>query len=140
MARTVAVTCMLLLSACRDATAPAGTVGIGVIEVPGQQSPALVAPETVRVHVPFAITVHSWGANGCTQPESLNIRLTPLTAVLTPFERADTRTNCPDVIVLHSHPASLRFTAVGQATIWVRGAISFGSEIDSVHATLTVVP
>lgn len=126
------------LAACGGPTAADAPRVVGVISVALAPPRPLAVPDTVRAGVAFEVQVTTYGSGSCTRPDGAAVRVAGLVAEVTPYDRDPTQAACTEDLRAYPRPATIRFDAVGQAVVRVRGRASRHSD-STVTAEARVV-
>ena len=135
---------LILLTACGNSAVRER----GVIEsdiIPGEE--VLLAPETVRVNVPFEVVVRTIGG-GCTEADGMDVEVEEGLRVLTPYDLTSIpgrNEACPAIVTRPEHTTQVTFETSGTATIRVEGrsenntAMTGGAEYGEATIEKTVI-
>jgi hypothetical protein len=130
---------LTLAAACSPTASGNGYVReLGFLELYGSPLEVTV-PENVRTGEPFTVTVVTRGG-GCTTAGDTEVALGGAAADVSPYDLTATGPNvaCPDILRAFTHEATLRFDALGTATVRVHGRREPGGETITVTRTVNV--
>jgi hypothetical protein len=100
--------------------------------------PVIVAPDTVRQAVSFAVVVNTFGSSSCTKPDGVDLVATAAMARIVPYDRVQTQGACTADYASRPHQVTLAFASLGAATVRAVGRV--GTNLDSVEHVVNVVP
>jgi hypothetical protein len=127
------------LSACNGLLGEGEHRVIGVIDEAGTSIDALVVPDTVRVGVPFTITVSTFGSS-CLRPDGVVARASGTVANVTPYDvTPPSATGCPADVRAFPRTVTLAFDTPGAATVQLHGR-GYSTPMITVEEAVVVAP
>lgn len=101
----------------------------------------LEVPDTVAVATPFEVIVRSYG-NGCVDQGDTELTVSGRAAEIVPYDHFVTHMPsnyaCTDELRTFAHRATVRFDAVGSATVTARGRVLPGDSVIRVQHSVIV--
>lgn len=134
----------LLLAACTSPSAPSITRRAWLGPV-GDPRRVIVAPDTVRVGLPFTVVIPVAGSGSvlCNEPDGTSVSQSARVVRVEVFVRTpQPRPTCTDDIRFYPTSVSLTFTTAGNSTVRVVGASSndLPNRPDSLERSIVVIP
>lgn len=123
MVATTLSAVLIVSSSCSDPSTPITSDRLPGIFASPSSSPALAAPDTVAVNVPFSVTVTTAGG-GCTLMGETETSVTGLTAEIRPFDYYVVQTAhvaCTADFAYLPHKAAITLVQTGRATLRAYG-------------------
>jgi hypothetical protein len=109
------------LGACREPAGPRWSVQVGIVDFERSAVQAFTLPQTVRVGVPFGVTVTTAGSPDCVRPAGARVGVTGLDAEIVPLDAmAPPATACQRNRGVFPRTVQVRFDAAGEAVVRVR--------------------
>jgi len=137
-----ALVLVLLLGACGT---PTESVSPALAQIYASPAPSIVAPDSVRVNVPFSVTVLSYGSGSrnCNEPSGTSVNYVSGVARIQAFMRYPTGDIvCTADLRPYPQSANVTFTTAGISVIRLLGVTRSrdAKSLDSIEKRVVVLP